>query len=83
VGYWADDRFVVILADCPAGVLARIAATLKQVVEGAAIPWWGDRLSVTVSVGGTTAQEGDTAAGLLSRAEQALRKSCAKKVEIV
>ena len=82
---WADDRFVVILADCPADTLARIAAMLKQVVESASTPWWGDRLSVTLSVGGTTAQEGDAAEAPLARAEQALKMSMngETKVKIV
>jgi len=85
VGCWADDRFVIILADCPAGILTRIAGMLKQVTESAAIPWWGDRLSVTVSLGGTTAQEGDTAESLLVRTEQALQRSLGSetKVEVV
>jgi PAS domain S-box-containing protein/diguanylate cyclase (GGDEF)-like protein len=72
---WANDRFVVLLADCPAGILGRIGLMLKQVVESAAIPWWGDRLSVTLSVGGATAQDGDTGETLLARAEQSLKMS--------
>ena len=82
---WADNRFVVILADCSEGILARIAVTLKQVVESAGICWWGDRLSVTVSTGGTTVRDGDTVESLLARAQQALTMSSDHegKVEIV
>ena len=73
VGRWAEDRFVVILTDCPAAALARRAAILQQVVPGAAISWWGDRRALTLSLGGTTARPGDTAESLLNRAERARR----------
>jgi len=51
---------------------------LRRVVSVAAIPWWGDLLSVTISVGGSAAREDDSVDSLLARAEQALQ-SCLLK----
>ena len=75
VGHWEESRFVILLADCPAAVVGRVAKMLIRVVSGAAISWWGDRLSVTVSIGGTAVSAEDTAESVLLRSEQALR-SC-------
>jgi GGDEF domain-containing protein len=78
VGHWAQNRFVAIVVDCPAVALARVGDMLRRVVSVAAIPWWGDLLSVTISVGGSAAREDDTVDSLLARAEQALQ-SCLLK----
>jgi PAS domain S-box-containing protein/diguanylate cyclase (GGDEF)-like protein len=71
-GHWADDRFIAILLDCPPVSLAQIAAKLKVLIDAAAIPWWGDRICVTISAAGATVRPEDTADSLLSRSEQAL-----------
>ena len=75
VGHWEESRFVILLADCPAAMVGRVAKMLMRVVGGAAISWWGDRLSVTVSIGGTAVCPEDTAESVVLRSEQALR-SC-------
>jgi len=75
VGHWEESRFVILLADCPAAMVGRVAKMLMGVVGGAAISWWGDRLSVTVSIGGTAVSAEDTAESVLLRSELALRSS--------
>jgi hypothetical protein len=45
---------------------------LNRLAGSEAVPWWGDHLSVTVSVGGTIAREGDTPQSLVERAEAAI-----------
>jgi PAS domain S-box-containing protein/diguanylate cyclase (GGDEF)-like protein len=75
VGHWEESRFVILLADCPAAMVGRVAKMLMRVVGGAAISWWGDRLSVTVSIGGTAVCPEDTPESVVLRSEQALR-SC-------
>jgi diguanylate cyclase (GGDEF)-like protein len=75
VGHWEESRFVIILADCPAAMVGRVAKMLMRVVSRAAISWWGDRLSVTVSIGGTAVCPEDTAESVVLRSEQAVR-SC-------
>jgi diguanylate cyclase (GGDEF)-like protein/PAS domain S-box-containing protein len=72
VGHWAEDLFLAILLDCPPAPLAQLAAKLKLIIDAAAIPWWGDRLCVTISAGGATVRPEDTADSLLSRSSEAL-----------
>ena len=72
VGCWSPDGFVALVADCPADGLGRVAEMLKRVVNTASVPWWGDHISFTVSIGGAAVQTGDTADSLLSRMEAAL-----------
>jgi diguanylate cyclase (GGDEF)-like protein len=75
VGRWREGRFVAVVTSCPATVIERAGLILKRMVSLSAITWWGDRISVTVSVGGTAARAEDTADSLLARAEEALDKS--------
>jgi len=73
VGDWSQNRFLALVVNCPPASLAQIVFMLKRVVSVAEVPWWGDRLSVTVSIGGAAVKPGDTADSLLARAEGALR----------
>ncbi|MGC9950466.1 MAG: diguanylate cyclase [Bryobacteraceae bacterium] len=83
VGRWREDRFLALVA-CPAAEgLLSCAERLKRLVSLAAVPWWGDRLSVTVSLGGTMVRPGDTAESLLERAEKALESATAARVDSV
>jgi PAS domain S-box-containing protein/diguanylate cyclase (GGDEF)-like protein len=72
VGRWSADSFMVVLAGCTAAALARAARRFNWLTGSEAIPWWGDRLSVAVSMGGTIARRGDTAESLAERAGEAL-----------
>ena len=86
IGYWEEDRFLAILLDCSAAALACVAWRLKKIAGAVGIPWWGDRLSVTVSVGGTLAGRLDTAQSVLERVQQAWQSTGSKGscgVEIV
>ncbi len=71
-GCWGEDGFLVILADCSDHALPRVSGMLQRIVGAAAISWWGDRISMTVSAGGATVEDGDTAESMLARAEAAL-----------
>ncbi len=77
-GCWREDRFGVILADCTAHSLARVARMLAAILSATAVSWWGDRISITTSIGATTVMEDDTAETLVARAEEALRVSLAE-----
>jgi hypothetical protein len=55
--------------------LQKTSGLLKRLVSLEAIPWWGDRISVTLSMGGTMARDGDTPESLLERADGALDAS--------
>jgi PAS domain S-box-containing protein/diguanylate cyclase (GGDEF)-like protein len=72
VGHWAEDQFVVVLTNCPGSALMKVAGMLKRIIGLVTIPWWGDRVTVTVSIGGTAGHPDDTAETLVERAERAL-----------
>jgi len=77
VGRWSDDCFVAIVKNCASEILVRFAGLLKRLARAAAIPWWGDRLSVTVSMGGSLVRGGDTPETLFHRAETNLATAAA------
>jgi len=71
VGRWSEERFAALVVCPDADGLRSCAERLKRLVALAAVPWWGDRLSVTVSMAGTMARLDDTAVSLFERAESA------------
>jgi diguanylate cyclase (GGDEF)-like protein/PAS domain S-box-containing protein len=73
LGRWAEDQFLAIVPFC--GALERLATRLQKVVHSAGIPWWGDQLSVTISIAGTRYRPGDTPESILQRTERALEHS--------
>jgi diguanylate cyclase (GGDEF)-like protein len=78
VGRWAEDRFLAIVPYCSGSTVEQVGERLRNVVGFAAIPWWGDRVSVTISLGATSVCAGDDAASIVSRAEVALEQSLAR-----
>ena len=54
LGRWSEDQFLAIVANCSESDLLTTAERLKRLAESSEIVWWGDQLSVTVSVGGTS-----------------------------
>jgi len=54
-------------------VLHSAADRLRRIAEMVAIPWWGDRLSATISAGAVPGGPGETAEDLLAKAEAALQ----------
>jgi diguanylate cyclase (GGDEF)-like protein len=77
VGRWGDDEFLVVSHAASAEVLARHAEKLAGMARTADFRWWGDRVSVTVSVGAATAEADETLAQLLERAQSAMQASAA------
>ena len=75
MGRWCRDGFLAILPGCRAPELMKSAETLKKRVSVTGVPWWGDRLSVTLSVGGAMVRPGDTLESLSGRAAEALEAS--------
>jgi len=67
-----EDEFLVVLTSCSGEALRDLAERTRLVVSLSAISWWGDRLSVTVSIGGAAARKGDTSDSLLTRAGELL-----------
>jgi len=72
LGRWDRELFLGILAKCDRRKLREAGERIRALVEGSSIAWWGDRIGLTVSVGGCLVAPGDDAASLLSRAQQLL-----------
>jgi diguanylate cyclase (GGDEF)-like protein len=75
IGRWGDSEFLVLSHESNAEVLASHAFTLVGLSRTADFRWWGDRISVTVSIGAAHAEHGESLANLLSRAKHAMHAS--------
>ena len=73
---WGDDEFVVVAHERSAEMLAAHARTLAGLARTADFRWWGDRVSLTVSIGAAqAASDAETLAQLLERARGAMISS--------
>lgn len=72
---WGGEEFVITLPDITADRLGRIAQRLRQLVEDNALDHAGERVRVTVSVGGAIARPGDTPHSLVDRADAQVYRS--------
>ena len=70
VGTWNDNQFLVILMGCSEEALQGVSARMLRMLSSATIKWWGEELSMAVSIGCTGAQPGDTVESILQRAQQ-------------
>jgi len=73
LGRLSDRTFLAVLTECKANEIEGVAKRLVKMVTYAEVSWWGEKLSVTASFGGTASAQGDTADSMVSRAEEALR----------
>jgi diguanylate cyclase (GGDEF)-like protein/PAS domain S-box-containing protein len=71
---WGDEEFLVMAHERNAGMLATHARTLAGLARTADFRWWGDRISITVSIGAAQVEpgRGETPAELLQRAREAM-----------
>ena len=72
VGRWSESQFLVILSGCGEDAVQSVSQRVFKMLSSATIPWWGEELSVAVSIGRTGALAGDTVESLLQRAQPAL-----------
>jgi len=77
VGRWGDDEFLVLSHQVSGELLAPHAQSLAGMARTADFRWWGDRITLTVSVGTATTEKGETLAQLLERAQGAMLASAA------
>jgi diguanylate cyclase (GGDEF)-like protein/PAS domain S-box-containing protein len=77
VGRWLEQEFLAILTECGEADVFKVGQRLNKLVQRAGVPWWGDTLHATVSIGATMVHDNDTVSALVSRAEEALRESTA------
>ena len=72
VGRWGDQEFLVVSHESSPEALAAHAQTLAALARTADFRWWGDRISLSVSVGAAEGEPADTLAELLERARAAM-----------
>ncbi len=83
VGRWNEGGFLAVIAYCGVDVLEHVGALLRKIVKCAQIEWWGDRLSVTASLGGAFVGPGDGMESILQRAEKSLEQNSTKDGDCV
>jgi diguanylate cyclase (GGDEF)-like protein/PAS domain S-box-containing protein len=75
MGRWGDDEFLVLSHERTPEMLATHAQALAGLARTADFRWWGDRVSLTVSIGAAQAEREGTLADLLERAKAAMYSS--------
>ncbi|MGC9158318.1 MAG: diguanylate cyclase domain-containing protein [Terracidiphilus sp.] len=75
MGRWGDDEFLVISHERTPEMLAEHAQLLAGLARTTDFRWWGDRASLTVSVGAAQASQEETLGELLERAKTAMFSS--------
>jgi diguanylate cyclase (GGDEF)-like protein/PAS domain S-box-containing protein len=78
LGRWQENQFLAILTECSSTELPLVADRLLRMAATSKVEWWGDALKLSVSVGGTAVQPGDTVESMTLCAEGALRDSIAQ-----
>jgi diguanylate cyclase (GGDEF)-like protein/PAS domain S-box-containing protein len=72
IGRWGDDEFLVLSHERNSAMLAAHAQVLTGLARTTEFRWWGDRVSLTVSIGAAQAERGEPLEGLLERAQAAM-----------
>ena len=74
---WGDVEFLIVAHERSAEMLASHAQALAGLARTADFRWWGDRVSLTVSIGAAQAggDRAETLAQLLERAREAMETS--------
>ena len=77
IGRWTDDEFLILARERSAEMLAAHGQTLVGLARTADFRWWGDRVSLSVSIGAAQAfnDAGESLARLLERARTAMETS--------
>jgi diguanylate cyclase (GGDEF)-like protein/PAS domain S-box-containing protein len=75
MGRWGQDEFLVVSHERTKEMLASHAQMLAGLARTADFRWWGDRVSITVSIGAAQADHSGTLAELLGRAKAAMSSS--------
>jgi diguanylate cyclase (GGDEF)-like protein len=72
LGRWGEDEFLLLSHERTPEMLAAHAQKLAGLARTADFRWWGDRLSITVSMGAAQAKTESSLAELLESAREAM-----------
>jgi len=72
VGRWTENRFLVILCGCGEDAIQAVTARMRRMLSNISIMWWGERLTVKVSIGSASTAVGDNLESLMQRAQRGL-----------
>ncbi len=75
IGRWGSDEFLVLSHERSAAMLMKHGEHLDGLTRTADFRWWGDRVSLTASMGTAQALESDTLPRLMLEAQQAMHAS--------
>jgi diguanylate cyclase (GGDEF)-like protein len=75
LGRWGDDEFLIVSHERTPQMLAAHGQLLAGLARTADFRWWGDRVSLTVSIGAAQAEPSEALAQLLKRAQDAMISS--------
>ncbi len=77
LGRWGDNEFLIVAHERSAGMLAAHAHNLAGLARTTDFRWWGDRISISVSIGGAQSLNapGESLVQLLERARTAVGAS--------
>lgn len=76
IGRWGGEEFVVLLVNTKSEDIFKLADRLRRLVENSTLKLEnGEALKVTVSIGATAAQRGDTVDSLVERADKLMFES--------
>jgi diguanylate cyclase (GGDEF)-like protein/PAS domain S-box-containing protein len=75
MGRWGDDEFIVLSHERTPEMLAAHAQVLAGLARTAEFRWWGDRATLTVSIGAAQVDQEDSLVSLLERAKAAMFSS--------
>jgi diguanylate cyclase (GGDEF)-like protein/PAS domain S-box-containing protein len=75
IGRWGDDEFLVLSHVRDVDMLTARAQVLSRLARTTDFRWWGDRLSITVSIGAAQGEKNEPLTQLLERARSAMHES--------
>lgn len=75
MGRWGSHEFLVLCHERTAAMLEKHAHHVGSLARTSDFRWWGDRISLTVSVGAAQAAESESLHCLLKRAQKGMQES--------
>ena len=72
IGRWSESEFLIIVKGSREEALGAVRKRARHMLANDGIAWWGERLSLPVSIGGTITQDGDSLESFLCRAQKSL-----------